>query len=45
MLWIDPAHELVGTYFEVTTRLSERFEPVHWSCDLFQNVIASAVED
>ena len=45
MFWIDPAHELVGAYFEVTARMSERFEPVSWSLDLFQNVITSAVED
>jgi CubicO group peptidase (beta-lactamase class C family) len=44
VLWIDPARDLVGTYFEVTTRLTERFEQL-WSFDLFQNVITSAVED
>jgi CubicO group peptidase (beta-lactamase class C family) len=44
MFWIDPSHELVGAYFEVTTRLTERFEPL-WSFDLFQNVITSALED
>jgi len=44
MFWIDPAHDLVGAYFEVTTRLTERFEP-HWCFDLFQNVITSAVDD
>ena len=44
MFWIDPAHELVGAYFEVTARLTERFEPL-WSFDLFQNVITAAIEN
>jgi len=44
MFWVDPAHELVGSYFEVTTRVNERFEPL-WNFDLFQNVITAAVED
>jgi CubicO group peptidase (beta-lactamase class C family) len=44
ILWIDPARDLVGTYFEVTTRMTARFEQL-WSFDLFQNVITSAVED
>ncbi len=44
MFWIDRAHELVGAYFEVTTRLTERFEHL-WSFDLFENAITSAVEE
>jgi len=44
MFWIDPAHDLVGAYFEVTKRLTPRFEHI-WGFDLFQNVIASALED
>jgi CubicO group peptidase (beta-lactamase class C family) len=44
MFWIDPAHELTGTYFEVTTHLTERLEP-HWNFDLFTNVITAAVDD
>ena len=44
MFWIDPAHELVGAYFEVTTRMTERFELL-WNFDLFQNVITAAVDD
>ena len=43
MLWIDPAHELVGAYFEVTTRLTERLEQP-WNFDLFENAITAAVE-
>ncbi len=42
--WIDPAHELVGAYFEVTTRLSADFDQL-WNFDLFQNAITAAVED
>jgi serine-type D-Ala-D-Ala carboxypeptidase len=44
MFWIDPAHELTGAYFEVTSRLTERFEP-HWNFDLFQNVVTAALDD
>jgi CubicO group peptidase (beta-lactamase class C family) len=43
-LWIDPAHELVGVYFEVTTRLSADHEHL-WNFDLFQNAITAAVDD
>jgi CubicO group peptidase (beta-lactamase class C family) len=43
MLWIDPAEDLVGAYFEVTTRMTPRYEPL-WGFDLFQNVITSAIE-
>jgi CubicO group peptidase (beta-lactamase class C family) len=43
MCWVDPANDLVGAYFEVTTRLTERMEHL-WGFDLFQNVITSAVE-
>ena len=42
--WIDREHDLVGAYFEVTTRFTERYEQV-WNFDLFQNAITSAVED
>jgi hypothetical protein len=43
MLWIEPAEDLVGAYFEVTTRVTPRYEPL-WGFDLFQNVITSAIE-
>jgi serine-type D-Ala-D-Ala carboxypeptidase len=43
-LWIDYDHELVGTYFEVTTRVSGNYEFL-WNFDLFQNAITAAVED
>jgi CubicO group peptidase (beta-lactamase class C family) len=42
--WIDREHELVGAYFEVTTRVTEKMDHL-WNFDLFQNVIISAVED
>jgi len=44
MMWIDREHELVGAYFEVTTRLTEGLEQV-WNFDLFQNAITAAVEN
>ena len=44
MFWIDRAHELVGAYFEVTTRVTERWELL-WNFDLFQNAITAAVDD
>jgi CubicO group peptidase (beta-lactamase class C family) len=37
MLWIDPVHEIVGAYFEVTKLIS--------CFDLFSNLITAAVED
>ncbi len=43
--WVDPANEIVGVYFEVTMDLTEGLEPVSWSCDLFQNIVTSAVDD
>jgi CubicO group peptidase (beta-lactamase class C family) len=43
MCWLEPAKDLVGAYFEVTTRLTERMEHL-WGFDLFQNVITAAVE-
>ena len=43
-LWVDRDHDLVGVYFEVTTRLSADFNML-WNFDLFQNVITSAVDD
>jgi len=42
--WIDPTHELVGAYFEVTTRLSADLDQL-WNFDLFQNAITAAVDD
>jgi len=42
--WIDPAHDLVGAYFEVVTRLSPDLDQL-WNFDLFQNAITAAVED
>ena len=42
--WIDPELALVGAYFEVTTRITERYEQV-WNFDLFQNAITAAVEE
>jgi hypothetical protein len=35
---------LVGAYFEVTTRVTERWELL-WNFDLFQNAITAAVDD
>ena len=43
-VWIDRAHELVGAYFEVTTRVTEKMDHL-WNFDLFQNAITAAVED
>jgi len=42
--WIDRDHELVGAYFEVTTRLNPDYNLL-WNFDLFQNAITAAVED
>jgi CubicO group peptidase (beta-lactamase class C family) len=43
--WIDREHELVGAYFEVTTRvLTPSLEHV-WNFDLFQNAVTAAVDD
>ena len=42
--WIDREHELVGAYFEVTTRVTEDCELL-WNFDLFQNAITAAVDD
>jgi CubicO group peptidase (beta-lactamase class C family) len=42
--WIDRKHEIVGAYFEVTTRVTENMDHL-WNFDLFQNVITSAVDD
>jgi CubicO group peptidase (beta-lactamase class C family) len=42
--WIDPAHEVVGAYFEICTGLTDDYEFL-WNFDLFQNAITSAVED
>ncbi len=44
MFWVDPEHELVGAYFEVTTRVTPDYEFL-WNFDLFQNAITSAVDD
>jgi len=43
--WVDPQNEIVGVYFEVATEVTPDLETVSWSCDLFQNVVTSAVED
>jgi CubicO group peptidase (beta-lactamase class C family) len=42
--WVDRDHELVGAYFEVTTRLSPDYNLL-WNFDLFQNAITAAVDD
>jgi CubicO group peptidase (beta-lactamase class C family) len=42
--WVDRDHELVGAYFEVTTRLSSDLSLL-WNFDLFQNAITAAVDD
>jgi CubicO group peptidase (beta-lactamase class C family) len=42
--WIDRDHDLVGAYFEVTTRLTADMNLV-WNFDLFQNAITAAVDD
>jgi CubicO group peptidase (beta-lactamase class C family) len=44
-VWIDRANEIVGAYFEVTTRVTEPNNDHLWNFDLFQNVITAAVED
>jgi CubicO group peptidase (beta-lactamase class C family) len=43
-VWIDPQHELVGAYFEVTTKVTPNWEFL-WNFDLFQNAITAAVDD
>jgi CubicO group peptidase (beta-lactamase class C family) len=42
--WIDRDHELIGAYFEVTTRLSPDYNLL-WNFDLFQNAITAAVDE
>jgi CubicO group peptidase (beta-lactamase class C family) len=42
--WIDRDHDLVGAYYEVTTRVSADFNLL-WNFDLFQNAITAAVDD
>jgi len=42
--WVDRDHELVGAYFEVTTRLSPDYSLL-WNFDLFQNAITAAVDE
>jgi CubicO group peptidase (beta-lactamase class C family) len=44
MLWIDREHEMVSTYFEVTTKVSGDFEFL-WNFDLFQNAVMAAFDD
>ena len=44
MFWVDPENELVGAYFEVTTRVTPEYEFL-WNFDLFQNAITAAVDD
>jgi CubicO group peptidase (beta-lactamase class C family) len=41
--WVDRDHELIGAYFEVSTRLTADF--LAWDFDLFQNAITAAVDD
>jgi CubicO group peptidase (beta-lactamase class C family) len=43
--WVDPFQQLVGVYFEVTLRTNEEKTEQYWNADLFQDVIAAAVED
>ena len=40
--WVDPEHEIVGAYCEVTLRINEKMALL-WNADLFQNAITSAV--
>jgi CubicO group peptidase (beta-lactamase class C family) len=42
--WIDRANDVVGVYFEVTKRVTERYEQI-WNFDLFENAITAAVEE
>jgi CubicO group peptidase (beta-lactamase class C family) len=42
--WIDRDHDLVGAYFEVTTRLNPDYNLL-WNFDLFQNAITAALDD
>jgi CubicO group peptidase (beta-lactamase class C family) len=42
--WVDRDHQLIGAYFEVTTRLTPDYNLL-WNFDLFQNAITAAVED
>ena len=42
MHWVDPAHEIVGAYCEVTLRISDKLALL-WKADLFQNAITSAI--
>ncbi len=45
-VWVDPAQDLVAAYFEVCLRMDEKTGLDQlWNCDIFQNVIASALED
>jgi CubicO group peptidase (beta-lactamase class C family) len=43
--WVDPAKELVAAYFEVTLRMNPEKTEQLWNADLFQDVIAAAVEE
>jgi CubicO group peptidase (beta-lactamase class C family) len=43
-LWVDPANEIVGVYFEVTMRMTKDLEEL-WNFDLFQNAVTAAVAD
>jgi CubicO group peptidase (beta-lactamase class C family) len=42
--WVDPENEIVGAYFEVSTRVTDDYEFL-WNFDLFQNAITAAVSD
>lgn len=42
---MDAAQQLVAAYFEVTLRMNETQTEQYWNADLFQDVIAAAVDD
>ena len=44
-LWVDPAQDLVAAYFETCLAMDETQGALLWNCDLFQNVVAAAIED
>jgi hypothetical protein len=46
MLWVDPVHEIVATYFSICRYRAtvDAFEPVT-NVDLFVNAVTAAVED
>ncbi len=44
MIWIDPAHELVGIYLETLLHIADTMEP-QWNFDLFQNAVTASIAD